>query len=903
MSNNMTNNVSEKMNLLQKFSLFFFKRWPVSLALWVVMVVFGLLSYTTLLPRQGFPSIEIPYSVVTATYFVNDSNKVDSQLAKPISAALMHTADVKTVTTQSGDDFATFIVQYKSNLTSKQGSDKIQASLKSVSLPSTASLKFTSVDATKFNSQYDMVVSVYGADPMAGTNSLMNMAKPVVQDLAKTSGVSSAEIIQQYKTGVDPATGKTSTKQVAFDRIGANEGGEVVFRNTVSIGVNAAKGTDALRLYDNVQGTLKKHSITSGHAVISADYAESIRQQVSSLQKNLIEGLIIVIAVSLLLVSWRAGLATALGMVTVLLMTVGALELFGYSLNTITLFALVLCLGLTVDDLTIVSEAIDAGQQAGKTKREVVAEAIRRVARPSMAGTAVTIMTFAPMLFISGIMGDFIKAMPVTIITSLILSFIVSISLIPFLSRRLVLGKKMGLGKAHSNNPFLRLEHAISSSLANIILRAKGRRWRQFSFGLIACLISLGMLAGSVVYFTKLKFDIFPSPKDGNSILMTMTFPAGTTIPQAEHIADDADNLIGQTLGTNLKRCAYLNNGNAETVSAQIELVPYDKRNIKSPELLSKLKSAFTNFGSTEVKFMQSDVGGPKSDTPFQMQVVTEDAAKAKAVSSDMIAYLNGLTVQRTDGTTAHVIKPRLSGGTANITRKDGSRILEIKAGFDATDTSALLSLTQKAVEAKFNSDKLASYGLSSSSLTFDAGQATEEQNSFNSMLLAFPILILAMFILLAVFFRSLLQPLLITMAIPFSFFGVAAGLYYTHNSLSFFVMIGFFALIGIAVNNTIMLVDYANRSLKEGNGYSEAIADALRHRFRPLIATSLTSVVALTPLAMSDPFWESLAFTLIFGLISSTFLVVVAFPYYWLGAEWLRLGSRKAYRRVRGKR
>lgn len=115
--------------------------------------------------------------------------------------------------------------------------------------------------------------------------------------------------------------------------------------------------------------------------------------------------------------------------------------------------------------------------------------------------------------------------------------------------------------------------------------------------------------------------------------------------------------------------------------------------------------------------------------------------------------------------------------------------------------------------------------------------------------------------------------------------------------------MIGFFALIGIAVNNTIMLVDYANQARKEGKGYSESIASAVRHRFRPLLTTSLISVVALTPLAVNDPFWQSLAVTLIFGLLSSTFLVIVAFPYFWLIAEWLRLKARNGWRRLRRKK
>ena len=90
-------------------------------------------------------------------------------------------------------------------------------------------------------------------------------------------------------------------------------------------------------------------------------------------------------------------------------------------------------------------------------------------------------------------------------------------------------------------------------------------------------------------------------------------------------------------------------------------------------------------------------------------------------------------------------------------------------------------------------------------------------------------------------------------------------------------------------MNNTILLTDYANQERKRGHNLIEAVAIATEERFRPLVTTSLTTIVALLPLALSDPFWEALSYTIIFGLLSSTLLVVLAFPYYYLIVEWLR--------------
>ncbi len=111
--------------------------------------------------------------------------------------------------------------------------------------------------------------------------------------------------------------------------------------------------------------------------------------------------------------------------------------------------------------------------------------------------------------------------------------------------------------------------------------------------------------------------------------------------------------------------------------------------------------------------------------------------------------------------------------------------------------------------------------------------------------------------------------------------------------------MLGFFALIGLSIKNTILLTDFANQSRREGMNPVDAIHAALGERFRPLIATSLTAVVSLIPLAITSPFWEGLAVVLIFGLLSSTLLVVTVFPYYYLGAEFLRIRSGRLFRRV----
>ena len=152
-------------------------------------------------------------------------------------------------------------------------------------------------------------------------------------------------------------------------------------------------------------------------------------------------------------------------LLTVILATLGILYLSGNTLNTITLFALILSLGLIVDDTIIMVEAVDAAKKESRQKREIISQAIKRVARASTAGTLTTMLAFAPMLFIGGVLGDFIRVLPITVMLSLAMSLLVSIALVPLLASGVILWKKPG----PSRNPVLWAESFVSGGLARLI--------------------------------------------------------------------------------------------------------------------------------------------------------------------------------------------------------------------------------------------------------------------------------------------------------------------------------------------------------------------------------------------------------------------------------------------------
>lgn len=897
---------TKRASLFVLLSQVFFKYWKFSVILWLAILFTGAATYTSLIKREGFPSIQFPLTVVSGTYYVNDSNQVDQLVTKPLSEALNELEAIEQVDLTAGPNFFTFVTQFEADTNPQAGTDQLKEVIEQSNLPDEVQLEYTTIDPAAFLNRYDLLLSVYSTDSATTAGELQLTAQNIAEELKNDSSVVSAETVSLVTDAINPSTGETQARQTAFSRIGLPENSGLEFYPSITIGIDRdTENFDVIafsKLINEKIATIDMSQYGDQYRItIGADFAESITTQIQSLESNLLSGLIAVAIVSFLLITWRASIITGLFMLTVMATVIFILYAVGYTLNTITLFALVLSLGLFVDDATIVVEALDASRRKKKKTSEIVKEAIGKVGAASFAGTMTTVLVFLPLVFISGILGEFIRLMPVTIILALLSSLVLSLTVIPVLSKFILL-KKVDDSWLTRYNPISKLESSTAAKIGSLtaLLNTRKRLGRSIGMGMVLLSFVFVMLAG--VFAQKLTFNVFPSSKDSDQIGFQITYPPAYSLEQAQAVVDTVNGIVARELGSEVKRVTYgsFAQPNERGADALIELRSFTEREVKSSQLMERLQAAVEDELDPSISFrvVQYDAGPPVEEFPFKAQVFSEDDAMARELASEIQDYLNGATIERVNGTKAQITKVQTQN-PQTIERRDGKRYVQVEAAFDAADTSALVIAAQSYIEEKFDAAYLEQKGFAATDLGFDFGQESENEDSFSSLGLIFPIALLMMYVLLAVQFRSFLQPVLIFMAIPFSLLGVFAGLYFTDNSLSFFSMIGLIGLIGIAVNNTILLTDYANQERRAGASAVDAISQATKKRFRPLVTTTLTTVVALLPLALSDPFWESLAFTIIFGLLSSTILVILAFPYYYLAAEWLREKSSKLVKRT----
>lgn len=894
-------------------SLFFVDRPRFTATLLIAIIGFGFLSYTTLIRREGFPPIDIPISLVQGVYFVDDATMVDEQVAKPLQESIAQVSDVEKVSTTASDNFLFLSARLGGGVNASEVSNSIQSAIDNTELPPQAQVEILDYNVGKYFGKYDVVISVYSTEGATATE-LEERAATIAEEFNELETVETSEVDSLFREGVNPATGQVVVEQVSFSQVGLRESpdAEVVFYRSAVVGLTGHAGDelDIFKLADEVEAKVAElnASLGDGYMVtVSADFTAQVSGQISSLQNNVVTALIAILIISALLIGWRVSILMAIFVVSVLAVSVGVLNLMGYTLNTITLFALVLALGLFVDDATIISESIAARKSKYKGTRNIIGHSISSVGSASFAGTFTTILVFAPLLFISGILGEFIVAMPVTVIIALLTSLTLSLTLIPFLSQYTILTKK-NIKRQPSNTPFYWLGIAVkwaSDRLSNMIRTIKTNKKIGIPYAAVMFGLSIAFIAGAGYFASQLGFNIFPPSKDTDQVQVLIDYEEGISIKDAQGIADEVNEVVSQSVGAELVAVSYGGDSlsNASNATLMLDLTNFRSRDIMSPEIIEALKVDLEEAQIVGASFSvrQLDPGPPVGEYPFSMQIFSEDAVVSQAAADDVEAYLQDLEITLVSGEVVHVTRTD-QGDQDEITRSDGSRYVTVLAGYDSDEVSQLLQLTRTEIKKEYTPERLEALGLTGDidqDFGFDFGQESENEESFAALGPAGLIALGAMFILLLVQFRSVLKPLLIFLAIPFSLLGVTAGLYFTDNSLSFFAMVGFIGLIGIAVNNTILLTDAANRFKKKGHDTVDAIADGLQERFRPLITTTTTTIVALTPLAISDPFWEPLAVTIMFGLLSSTILVVLSFPVYYILFDSMAVRTNRAVKKL----
>ena len=705
------------------------------------------------------------------------------------------------------------------------------------------------------------------------------------------------------------------------------------------------------------------------------DKSKQIRNMLADLQNNVFAAIALVMIVIVAAIGVRPAILVGLAIPGSFLAGILFISWIGLTLNIVVLFSLILVVGMLVDGAIVTTELADRKMLEGKDRKQAYAEAAKRMAWPIIASTATTLAVFLPLIFWPGIVGEFMKFLPVTVLATLAASLAMALIFIP------VLGGIIGYADKN-NSQLLKAVHAAEDGDLEKIGGAAGIYLKTLK-GLLAhpakvlgvavtlligTYIAFGAFGRGVEFFPDVDQDIGQvqvrargdlSVTEMDAIVRTVearllgvpyfdavyarTVGSGAG-PSQREMAEDVIGIVQFELKnwrTRPPASEVLKEVRARTANIPGVILEVRKQEAgpsagKPLEILVTSRDPKEMSGVVErIRSQMDQIGGfvdavdsrPLPGIEWRVRVDRERAARHGAdvsVVGQVVSMLtNGLFVAeyRPDDADEEVeIRLRMplekrnleqlnrlrvatpkgqvpignfvrfepSQKTSQLKRTDGRRVLEIKA--DVADGLLVDEQVRKLKAAVSNMD------IDPSVNVRFKGQDADQREASNFLIMAFFIAIFSMVAILVTQFNSFYQTALVLSAIVFSTAGVMIGLLATNQPFGIVMCgIGIIALAGIVVNNNIVLIDTYNDLRSRGMPAEEAVLRTAAQRVRPVLLTSITTVLGLLPMvfaisidiigqdvsigAPSTQWWTQLSSSIAGGLAFATVLTLLLTP------------------------
>jgi multidrug efflux pump len=680
------------------------------------------------------------------------------------------------------------------------------------------------------------------------------------------------------------------------------------------------------------------------------DSTQFINQAIRSVYTTLFEAAVLVtIVVFLFLGSVRA---TVVPMITVpicLLATFAVLWIAGYSINLLTLLAMVLAIGLVVDDAIVVLENVYHRIEQGEDPLYAAFAGTRQVGFAVMATTLVVCAVFVPVMFLSGQTGLLFRELAVAMIAALAVSGFLALTLTPMMCSKFLKHTERGWFTSRVDRVMTRTENGYRRALDSVL--------RKPLPVIIGFVVLLGM---GTMMFRDLDSELAPA-EDTGTVQIRFNAPEGTSFTQANDYARQAEAVVlpmvgqGAVRGVNARVPAF--GGVTEDFNSgqlTVFLRPWDERKENSQDVARELNASLANLAAVRGN---ANVGNrlARGNQPISF-VIAGNTYEELALARDRIldAARDNPGILNLDADYVEN-KPQLliqvnhqRAGDLGISVDDVSQALQTMMGsrrastyvrdgeeyyvvlqaeaFNREDEAALskvyvrsasgtliplsnLVIAQQGATARelgrFNKMRAItlngglapgySLGRALEFLETEARASPEvravgykgESYSFkqtgSSIWIAFGLTILVIYLLLAAQFESFVHPAVIISAVPLGVAGGILGLWITGTTVNLFSQIGIVMLVGLAVKNGILIVEYANQLRDAGKDIETAIREASTRRLRPILMTSIATVAGAVPLAISTGAGaaarSSIGWVIVFGVSIATAITLFVVP------------------------
>lgn len=701
------------------------------------------------------------------------------------------------------------------------------------------------------------------------------------------------------------------------------------------------------------------------------DLSRFIEQRLELLSRNALWGLLLVGITLAIFLDARVAFWVAAGLPISLCGTLIVMAIWGITVNLMSMFGMIVVIGLIVDDAIVIGENIFAKMRQGYTLTNAAIEGTSEVAIPVLAAVLTTIVAFAPLAFIEGPIGTIFKQLPMVIIAALAISLVEAFVILPshLAHRRVRLATRSGALDSFSKAKQRLLEEHLPSLYEPLLRFSLKWRYPVLAATFFYCAVVIGMVQGGIIPF------VFIQDEDAETLVATLEMAAGTTEQRTTEVIQIIEQLALQqpevssayaVVGAAFDDQGQANSTDPATLGqVTVELFTADVREAQgmrsSQEVISEFRRTTDAIPGVDKLNWVAQSGGPSGpelevrvsgedievlkaavehvrdkieqyDGVFQVeddmkigklevQLELRDSARALGLttrdlavivrsalfgfeaqklqdergeikvrvvlpesSRSSLANLERLRVPTPNGGRVPLLEIatlKTARGFGTLARIDGRRAVSVQADVDENTANA------NDITNKLRLD-LADIGdrFSGVSISFE-GQQREQQDAFGSLFIGFPAALLGIYAIIAILFRSYLQPLIVMAAIPYSLVGAILGHLIAGYPFTLLSMIGSVALAGIIVNDSLILVDFVNRARESGMPLMEAVVFGGKSRLRAILLTSLTTISGLAPMMLEQSFQAKflipMAVSIVYGLGFATVLTLIVLPVLYL--------------------
>jgi len=771
--------------------------------------------------------------------------------------------------------------------------------------------------------------------------------------------------------------------------------GKLDVQPAVSLALAKRKGANAVTIADNmlaqlarIQGRLVPEGV---EVTVTRNYGETASEKADELLFHLVLASVSIVALLTMFLGWREGVVVLVVIPTTILLTFFAAWLLGYTINRVSMFALIFSIGILVDDAIVVVENIDRHwrQQGMKNALQTAIGAVAEVGNPTIIATFTIIAALLPMLFVSGLMGPYMSPIPVNASAAMLFSLFVAMVITPWLMYKLrrrpsADGTVDQGGHDHDEIGLLGKGYL---AVARPLLQGRKRS------KIFLAVVTVMTMASLVLFYTQ---DVLVKllPFDNKSELsLVLDMPRGTALEGTERVLmaaarrleglpelTHAQAYVGTAAPFNFNGLVrhYYFRSRPEQAELQLNLKAKHDRDRASHEVALDVRARLADLdlpegaslkvvevppGPPVLATLLAEVYGPDIETRRAAAMQLKRAFQAvdfvvdvddswgettprlrfsidqvsleyhrveeEAVYDTLAALLGGVAVgyshqggganpteivvrlPRRDLTPSTSLLstpvPTLTGGWVELGdvvlmseeaasyplfRRDGRFaemvMAEMAGAFEAPVYGML------AIQAEI--DKMAWSGGAPQVLL--NGQPDDESTvsvlwdgeweitwvTFRDMGGAFIVALLGIYLLVVAQFGSFKLPLVVLVPVPLTLIGIMLGHWLFQAAFTATSMIGFIALAGIVVRNSILLIDFIRARQGDGAPLRQVLLDAGAIRFKPIFLTALAAMLGAAVI-LTDPIFQGLAISMLFGLASSTMLTLLVIPaiYVWL--------------------